>query len=147
MSEIKIRDMLKIDAERLAEINKKCFSVPWSLESMKKESKNKLASYKIAEIDGEIVGYGGFWLIMDEAEITNVVVSEEYRGKKISKLLMNELIEKARERGASYMSLEVRSKNEIAKNLYKGLDFKVDGLRKNYYNNPKDDCYIMTLKL
>ena len=60
---------------------------------------------------------------------------------------MNELIEKARERGASYMSLEVRSKNEIAKNLYKGLDFKVDGLRKNYYNNPKDDCYIMTLKL
>lgn len=147
MSEIKIRDMIRDDAERLAEINRDCFSVPWSLESMKKESKNKLASYKIAEVDGEIVGYGGFWLIMDEAEITNVVVSEEHRGKKISKLLMNELIEKACERGATYMSLEVRSKNEIAKNLYKGLDFKVDGLRKNYYNNPKDDCYIMTLKL
>lgn len=147
MKEIIIRDIDKNDAARLFEINVESFSKPWSLEAMKKESKNKLASYKVAEIDGQIVAYAGFWLIMDEAEITNVVVAKDFRGNKISKLLMNELINEASKRGAVAMSLEVRSKNEIAKNLYMKLGFKVDGMRKNYYNNPKDDCFIMTLKL
>lgn len=147
MKDVKVRNLLKSDAEQIAEINKKCFTRPWSLEAMKKESKNNLASYKVLEIGEDVIGYGGFWLVMDEAEITNVAVLEEYRGQHFSKLIMVELMKTAKERGANYMTLEVRSKNQVAKNLYKDLGFKMDGMRKNYYNNPKDDCFLMSLNL
>ena len=101
------------------------------------------ARYLVAETDGQVVGYAGAWVILDESHITNIAVKETYRGRGIGKLLTRALLQYLSNLGASYATLEVRVSNERAQSLYKGLGFVSVGKRKRYYEDNQEDAYLM----
>ena len=134
-------------AKELAELDKECFSLPWSESSFFKESSNPLAQYVIAKIDDKIVGYAGFWEVVDEGQITNIAVLKDFRRQKIAQKMLEKLIEKAKNKNLCTLSLEVRKSNTAAINLYEKFDFKKVGERKDYYKNPTENAYLMELTL
>ncbi len=140
---IVIRPMTKDDVDDVYKVEEDCFVDPWSKESIRKELKNDLARYLVAEIDGEIVGYVGVWFVVDEGHITNVAVHSNYRGKKIGDKLVKEMVELCRQSNIVAMTLEVRVSNIVAQNLYKKYGFKMGGIRKEYYSDNKEDAIIM----
>lgn len=133
------------DAKQLAELDRRCFSVPWSEQSFLDECKNKLANYFVAKDNDKIIGYAGFWQVADEGGITNIAVDKEYRRKGIAKKLIEEMIKSAKEKDLSLLTLEVRKSNLPAISLYEKYGFKSLGIRKNYYKEPTEDAIIMTL--
>lgn len=139
-----IRDMKESDLERIIEIEEKSFNPPWSREAFLLElTKNLLAKYIVAEVDGQVVGYGGIWLIIDEGHVTNIAVDEEYRGKGIGSKILEGLIQICRERNMTAMTLEVRKSNVVAQSLYRKYGFKEYGIRKGYYQDNNEDAIIM----
>lgn len=132
------------DAHWLAMIDKLCFSVPWSEIAFYQElTINKSSLYLIAEQKGQIVGYIGTWIILDEAHITNVAVHPSFRRQGIAKILISALIKQASMRGARQQTLEVRVSNTPAIVLYQSMGFVISGTRKNYYSDNNEDALIM----
>jgi ribosomal-protein-alanine N-acetyltransferase len=141
---IEIKAMSLEDIEQVCEIEKLSFSMPWSRESFESEiSKNNLARYIVAKTDEKITAYGGMWIILDEAHITNIAVHPEYRGRKIGEKLVMALLKAAKKNKAASITLEVRESNVAARNLYKKLGFKDSGVRKGYYADTSEDAIIM----
>lgn len=138
-----LRKMTKNDVDGVYAVEVKSFSEPWSKESIKGELKNKLSHYIVCEVDGKIVGYIGSWIIIDEAHITNVAVDPAYRGNKIGSLLIEELVKYSKENRIKAITLEVRISNIVAQNLYKKYGFLPGGVRKEYYQDNKEDAMIM----
>jgi ribosomal-protein-alanine N-acetyltransferase len=91
-----------------------------------------------------ILAYGGFWLMVDEAHISTIATAPAWRRKYLGELLLGVLIERARELGALYATLEVRAGNTAAQNLYGKYGFKQEGRRKRYYSDNGEDALIMT---
>ncbi len=138
----------KLNESFLNEINlieQDSFKEPWSKEAYEKEISNPLANYRVITFEDQVVAYGGFWKIIDEADINNIAVKKEFRGMGFGKMLMNALIEDAKSQNIKAMTLEVRVSNESAIALYKKLGFKEAGIRKNYYSD-KEDALIMWLE-
>jgi len=104
---------------------------------------NKCARYYVAKDDNRIIGYGGMWLVLDEAHVTNVAVHPDYRRKGVGRRIMETLINEAVRLGKERMTLEVRVSNTPAINLYKSLGFEEGGIRKGYYSNNREDALIM----
>jgi len=140
---IRIERMQLGDVETVAELDKKCFPSPWSASAYANEVHNSSAFYIVARVNQRIVGYGGTWLIMDEAHITTLGVDPEYRGRKIGERILVNLLDEAIHRGARRATLEVRESNEIAQNLYKKYGFHVAAIRKGYYTNNYEDAIVM----
>ncbi|MDI6600968.1 MAG: ribosomal protein S18-alanine N-acetyltransferase [Thermoanaerobacteraceae bacterium] len=141
---IRIVPMTKEHVDSVIEIEELSFSIPWAKEAFEMEvTMNKCATYIVAMIDDVVTGYGGFWAILDEAHITNIAVHPDYRGIGVGNALLEGLIEAARKRGATSMTLEVRASNEIAQNLYRKYGFKAYGRRKGYYQDNGEDAIIM----
>jgi ribosomal-protein-alanine N-acetyltransferase len=90
-----------------------------------------------------VVGYAGLWLMVDEAHITTIAVHPKYRGAGVGELLLVRMIDKAYEIGARWLTLEVRSSNQIAQSLYYKYTFKQMGLRRHYYSDDGEDAVIM----
>lgn len=145
---IDISPMTGEDIEAVYDIECLSFKTPWSLESFKTEIyRNSAAKYLVAKLDGKVVGYAGMWIILDEGHITNIAIHPEHRGKKIGDALVKALIELAKENGVSRMTLEVRTSNWPAINLYKKHGFCECGVRKGYYQDSGEDALIMWLEL
>lgn len=138
-----IRPMTIDDVDEVYKVEEDCFIDPWSKDSIRKELKNDLARYLVAEIDDKIVGYVGVWFVVDEGHITNVAVHSDYRGKKIGDRLVKEMVELCKENNLVAMTLEVRTSNTVAQNLYRKYGFKMGGIRKEYYSDNKEDAIIM----
>ena len=143
MDNIKIEKLKTSHIEKILEIEKLCFSDPWSKTMLEDELKNPLSYYIVLIKDDDIIGYADFWDIVGDAQIMNVAISKKYQGKGYSNILMNKMIEEAIKRNLDTMSLEVRVSNEKAINLYEKYDFEIQGKRKNYYQDNKEDAYIM----
>lgn len=144
MNSFYIRPMTAADIDRVLEIEKLCFPTPWSREAFRIEiEENRCARYFVAVYQEEIVGYGGMWVIIDEAHITNIAVHPRFRGQGIGEAIMRSLIEEAVSLGAVRMTLEVRISNKIAQKLYEKLGFQGVGIRKHYYSNNNEDALIM----
>ena len=144
MSEPVIRFMRLKDVEAVAAIEKDTFARPWSRESFRQElTRNVAARYVVAEEDGEILGYAGAWVILDESHITNIAVREDARGRGLGRKLTAELLQILSNLGACYATLEVRVSNERAQNLYKSLGFVSVGKRKRYYEDNIEDDFLM----
>ncbi len=136
--------MKESDLDRIMEIEEKTFNPPWSREAFLLElTKNLLAKYIVAEVDGLVVGYGGIWLIIDEGHVTNIAVDEKYRGKGIGSKILEGLIQLCADRNMIAMTLEVRKSNEVAQALYRKYGFKEYGIRKGYYQDNNEDAIIM----
>ena len=128
---------------QVAELEKICFSDPWSENSVASELKNHLSCWLVAEEDGKVAGYVGSQTVIDESDMMNVAVHPDHRRKGIAEALVVELVEALRKRESHCLTLEVRASNKPAKALYEKLGFTQVGLRKNYYRNPKEDALIL----
>ena len=95
------------------------------------------------ELDGEIIGHCGMWIVLDECHITNVAVLSAHRGKGYGEDLMLQAMELCRLNEVKTMTLEVRVSNEPARTLYRKLGFKEGGIRKNYYTDDHEDGLVM----
>lgn len=142
-AEITFRKMTAEDADAVAEIEMKTFSRPWKREDFFIEANRDFAEYIVGEVDGKIVAYAGAWIAFNEAEIMNVAVDENFRGRGFGKKLFAELIRVCKIRGATAITLEVRASNSAAIKLYENFGLKSVGRRKNYYDNPTEDALIM----
>ena len=144
MGETAIRFMRLKDVDAVAAIEQATFARPWSRDSFRRElTGNAVARYLVAEENGEILGYAGAWVILDESHITNIAVREDARGRGLGKRLTAELLQVLANLGACYATLEVRVSNLRAQNLYKGLGFVSVGKRKRYYEDNNEDAYLM----
>lgn len=123
---------------QMAQIEQEAFDQPWSERMFIPEVEDENAYYLVGVRGDEVICYGGFHKVLDEAHITNIAVRADSRGRGIGTLLMSELISRARLLGVKYMTLEVRDNNENAIKLYKSFGFTVEGIRKRYYNNTRD---------
>jgi ribosomal-protein-alanine N-acetyltransferase len=119
------------------------FPITWSKDSFEKELDNKFARYVVAAKGDIVVGYGGMWIIVDEAHITNIAVHPEFRGNGIGSVILEALIEICTLEDVTAMTLEVRKSNHIAQALYGNYGFAAEGLRKGYYEDNKEDAIIM----
>jgi len=145
---IVVREMNINDLEKVLEIERECFTTPWSEEAFRMEvEKNMLAKYIVVEDEDEILGYGGIWLIVDEGHITNIAVHPRYRGKGIGNFLVEGLIDLCKRREIYRMTLEVRVSNIVAQSLYKKYGFKEAGIRPRYYSDTNEDALIMWKEL
>ena len=120
-------------------------SAPWSRKSFENELEHKYGVFLVALIEGKVIGYGGTWVLVDEAHVTNVVVSPEFRGEGIGRKLMNEMLLKARDKGAVCATLELRKSNEVALKLYESMGFVMATVRNAYYPDNQEDAIVMML--
>lgn len=132
------------DIDDVWEVERAAFPNPWSKQAYYNELVlNKSAHYLVLLVEGKIRGYGGMWVLIDEAHITNVAIHPEVQGRRLGWLLMGTLMVWARSLGAERMTLEVRVSNVRAQNLYNKLGFVVTGVRPQYYTDNLEDALIM----
>lgn len=138
-----IRPMERADVNRVHEIECTCFRSPWSRLALLGELRNDVAHYLVMEEDGLIIGYGGMWLLFEEAHVTNVAIMPDYRGKRRGRRLMLAMMRHAVQRGAEKMTLEVRETNMVAQKLYAGLNFEQNGFRAGYYSDTGEGAMLL----
>ncbi len=143
INKMSVRPYKKGDEKEIAEIERECFSLPWS-ENAVVSSIDKGDAFFVLEKGFSVVGYVGLSTVLDEGYINNIAVKKEHRQKGGAGLLLNELIKYAENKDLSFISLEVRASNKNAIGLYEKNGFKNMGIRKNFYENPKEDAIIMT---
>ena len=144
---MEIRLMQHGDVAAIAELEKICFSDPWSENSISAELNNALSCWLVAEVDSTVAGYVGSQTVLDGSDMMNIAVAPQYRRKGIAEALVLALCEKLKERGSICLLLEVRISNEPAISLYEKLGFLPVGKRKNYYRNPREDALILRKEL
>lgn len=144
LSEIKIHPMSETDVDGIEEIEKECFSVPWTRDGIESELSNENARFFVADYMGETAGYLGMHIVLDECYIANIAVKEKFRRKGIADKLLSTGEKRAREENCSFISLEVRVSNEKAIALYKKRGYNEIGERKNFYSEPVENALIMT---
>jgi ribosomal-protein-alanine N-acetyltransferase len=153
------------DVPAVMDIERESFPLPWSSYTYRHElTENKHSHYIVArsrmpETNRRtwwkqllrlgtlpIVGYGGFWLITDEAHISTLAVANKHRGKGLGELLLAHMIEQATSMNAAMVTLEVRVSNHVAQNLYQKYGFVITGTRPRYYRDNEEDAHIMTVE-
>ncbi|GGI18452.1 ribosomal protein S18-alanine N-acetyltransferase [Gottfriedia solisilvae] len=148
ISSVAFRQMREEDLNQIMEIEKKSFATPWTYDAFYNElHTNQFAHYVVAEVDQEIIGYCGLWVIIDEGHITNIAILPEYRGNGLGEKLLLAVIDTARELGAETLTLEVRVSNDVAKGLYRKLGFQDGGIRKSYYTDNYEDALVMWVNI
>jgi len=142
---VRIEPMSLDDLAGVQRIEALSFSVPWPEQAYRSEIQtNRLASYLVAKVEGEVVAYGGIWLMVDEAHVTTVAVDPGWRRQKIGARLLLALLDVALARGAHEATLEVRLSNLPARRMYETFGFRPVGLRPRYYSDNDEDALIMT---
>ena len=144
---MQIRPMTINDCEQVAAIEAVSFSMPWSLKAFTETVQKANFRYFVAEEAGEILGYCGFIFVLDEAEIPNVCVKASARKQGVGKQMMTVLIEEAKKLGMAVLYLEVRESNTAARHLYESLGFEINGIRKNFYEQPVEHAVLMSKTL
>ena len=129
--------------KQIVDIENICFVTPWSENSYIDELRDERAHYLVAMLEGEVIGYCGYWDIVEEAHITNIAVHPDYRGRGIGCGLLKTLIDYAAQSGIGSFTLEVREDNDAAKKLCEKFGFSVCGTRRNYYQKEKKHALIM----
>ena len=142
-----IRKMTREDIGQLAELEKQCFSEPWSMAAFEYELKNPLSLWLVCVADGKVLGYVGSQSVLPEADMMNVAVHPAYRKQGIAKALILHLTTLLKWQGVAEISLEVRASNASAISLYEKLGFSQVGRRPNYYRHPKEDALIYRKEL
>ncbi len=142
-----IRQMQLQDVPAIAELEKICFSDPWSENSIASELGNRLSYWLVAEDNGKIAGYVGSQSVLDAADMMNLAVSPDYRQQGVGQALVNRLVQYLQQNNVIALLLEVRVSNTPAISLYKKMGFVQVGRRPKYYHNPREDALILRKEL
>ena len=142
---VKIKPMTKDDIDNVIDIESQVYGEHhWSKDSFLSELSNDLAKYYCVFDDGgKLLAYAGFWQILEEAHITNIAVSSDYKRKHIGELLLKTIIDECYKNMVKFITLEVRVGNKPAISLYEKYGFKSLGERKGYYQDNNEDALIM----
>ncbi len=140
---IQIREMQIDDLEQVMEIENESFSVPWTETGFFTFLIRNDTLFLVAEEEGRIQGYAGMVMVPEDADITNIAVRKDQRGKGIGRMLLDAVITESGKHGVRNIFLEVRVSNAPARALYEHAGFTCEGIRKNYYEEPKEDAIIM----
>lgn len=144
MNDCTLRRMTVDDVDAVTAIEQATFTPPWSRDAFYQEmTSNAVARYLVAEKNGQVIGFAGAWLVLDESHITNIAVAEAERGNGYGRLLTEGLLQYLSNLGASYATLEVRVSNLRAQKLYTSLGFMPVGKRKRYYEDNGEDALLM----
>jgi ribosomal-protein-alanine N-acetyltransferase len=169
---IRVEEMRLSDVPEVMEIEQMAFPLPWPLHAYNYELlENELSYYFVARFlgptvaeqgenlwtrlrrslrvnrDSTVVGYGGFWVLYDEAHISTLAVETAWRQQGIGELLLLTMLERAVELRARVATLEVRTSNIPAQNLYHKYNFQMVGLRRRYYSDNNEDAFIMSTNI
>ena len=153
-----VEPMRQGDVATVAAIEKAVFTLPWSSNAFGYELRaNPLSHYYVARtrfprpgtggdpaLDPSIVGYGGFWMMLDEAHICTLGVHADWRQRGVGELLLSTMVEAAADLNAHVVTLEVRVSNHPAQSLYTKYGFTQVGVRRGYYSDNNEDALIMT---
>lgn len=142
--DLEIRKMTSSNIEEIANLEKECFSSPWSEDGLKNELDNNFARFFVAFSGGKIAGYIGSHNVLGEVYITNVAVFPEFRRNGVGKALVEFLVDEMKAENAEFVTLEVRKSNFSAISLYEKCGFGKVGERKNFYEKPIEDAILMT---
>jgi len=136
--------MTESDIDEVLIIEQLSFRTPWSRQAFIGElANNPLAHYLVGRFDSRLVCYGGAWMFLGEAHVTNVAVHPDFRGLGLGEAICRALMAEARALGIERMTLEVRFSNTVAQELYRKLGFYSAGVRPGYYTDTKEDALIM----
>jgi ribosomal-protein-alanine N-acetyltransferase len=142
---LRVGPMAVGDLDAVQDIERRSFRTPWPAHAYRTELQtNRLAQYLVARLDGRVVGYGGMWVMVDEAHITTFAVDPDWRRQGIGERLLLALLDLAGGRNAREATLEVRLSNLPARRLYEKYGFRPVGLRPRYYSDDNEDALIMT---
>lgn len=133
--------------EAIAEIEKLCFSDPWSVRSIAYELESPWSRWLVALEGEQVAGYVGSQLVPPEADVMNLAVHPNWRGQGIGRALMEAMLAQLRSEGIEELALEVRESNNVAISLYTALGFTLAGKRQRYYVNPTEDALILRKEL
>ena len=145
--EFRIVDVSAEHITQIEEIERDCFSRPWTAEQLKSQMRDAQHEFIAAVGDGRVLGYVGLMYVLDEGYISNVAVHPDARRQGIGDTLIDALAAKAAELELAFLTLEVRESNAPAIALYAKHGFHPVGKRKNYYDAPKEDAVLMTCYL
>ena len=142
---VRIVPMTADHLDEVAELERVCFTTPWSRNMLAEELDNALSAFLVAlGDDGKVVGYAGLQVVVDEGYIANIAVWPEYRRQGVASQLLQVFLDFAQGNHLAFLTLEVRASNYDAIALYGSRGFRSVGRRKNYYEHPKEDALIMT---
>ena len=145
---VNVRRMQSGDISAVIAIETEAFSSPWTEEIyVQLIDQSRVELIVLEEEKAGIIGYAVLWCILDQGELANMAVSPEFRRNGLGTYLMASVLETARDRGVKTMYLEVRDSNETAVELYRRFGFSDVGLRKGYYQDPKEDARMMKVVL
>jgi ribosomal-protein-alanine N-acetyltransferase len=140
----KVKPMRLDDLPAVLEIEEKCFPLPWSKASFLYELlENERAFYYVAREGKKVLGFVGMWMILDEGHITNIAVDPSCRRQGVGRALLQYLVTEGKAMGLKYLTLEVRRSNLSAQHLYREIGFVKTGVRPNYYQDNREDAFIM----
>lgn len=138
-----IESMTVDDIAQVAEIERQIFSIPWSEKAFRDSMESDNTIYIVAKENDNVAGYAGMYLSFEEGNITNVAVNPLRRRKGIGEKIVRDILNRAYEKGVRDVFLEVRETNSVAIALYEKIGFKEEGIRKNFYDKPRENALIM----
>ena len=142
---VRIVPMNSDHLDEVAELERICFSTPWSRNMLAEELDNALSAFLVAlDARGRVAGYAGLQVVLDEGYITNVAVRPDCRRQGVASQLLQVFLDFAQGNRLAFLTLEVRASNYDAIALYGSRGFRSVGRRKNYYEHPREDAVIMT---
>jgi ribosomal-protein-alanine N-acetyltransferase len=144
---LKIRPMTETDVDAVTLLEQLVFTDAWPREAFEQDVDSRNSGFLIAEIDGILCGYAGYLMGGGEAQLINIAVAPEYRGKSIAKILLNHILEIARKADCENIFLDVRPTNAAAIGLYKKYGFLELYNRPKYYHSPVEDALVMVKNL
>nr|WP_163970898.1 ribosomal protein S18-alanine N-acetyltransferase [Oceanobacillus halotolerans] len=148
MAETIIRKMEIADIEQVMKVEEASFDSPWTKEMFYQElSENNHAHYLVLQMDKEVIGYVGLWIVLDDAQVTNIAIMPDYRGKGLGKMLFQYTLHYVINLGVKRLSLEVRVSNIVAQRMYRRFGLVPGGIRKNYYKDNQEDALVMWVNL
>jgi ribosomal-protein-alanine N-acetyltransferase len=144
---LEIRELSADWIDAATQLERVCFSQPWSRDALQAQLENPNAVFRVAVQDGELMGYIGMHRVLDEGYIANVAVDPKFRRRGVARELLGTLIAFARRERLAFLTLEVRAGNRPAAAFYQNMGFGEAGRRRGYYENPREDAVLMTLFL
>lgn len=140
---IQFRAMQENDIEQMTAIEAQVFSQPWSRKSFEEALSYENLLFVVAVMEETIIGYCGLYMVLDEGNVINVAVKEEFRGRHIAQEMLTFLMEEGAKQNITAFTLEVREHNETALHVYENMGFESVGIRKNFYEKPIENAIIM----
>lgn len=139
-----VRNMIESDLEAIASLESAVFSDAWTVKSIRDTYNQPQTFIVTAELDGKVAGYCIVYFVLDEGEIARVAVNHSYRRQGVGRSILKQVEKICEEKNIIRLMLDVRESNESARKFYQSFGFKEDGIRKNFYEMPKENAVLMS---